>query len=88
MITPDKVTHGIHAFIVEVRNPVTMLPPNGVTVGDLGEKLALNGVDNGFVIFNNYSIPRDSLLNKHADVTVGGQYVSRTKDKKKVLVYY
>ena len=66
-----------------VRDPATMLPPRGVTVGDLGEKIALNGIDNGFVMFNHYSIPRVSLLNKQADVTPDGKYVAVIKDQSK-----
>ncbi|KAL2721083.1 peroxisomal acyl-coenzyme A oxidase 3 [Vespula maculifrons] len=83
LITPDKVNHGLHSFIVPIRDLDTHLPLPGVTVGDLGEKIALNGVDNGFVIFNNYHIPRTYLLNRTADVTEDGQYVSSFKDKNK-----
>jgi len=56
----------------------------GVTVGDLGEKLGLNGVDNGFVAFNQVHIPRENLLgNKTADVTPAGEYVTPFKDPNK-----
>lgn len=57
----------------------------GVIVGDMGEKLALNGVDNGFILFKNYSVPRVSLLNKNADVNENGQYVARIKDQSKLF---
>ncbi|XP_014215608.1 peroxisomal acyl-coenzyme A oxidase 3 isoform X2 [Copidosoma floridanum] len=83
LITPDNVNHGLHPFWVKIRDPDTLLPPKNVTVGDLGEKIALNGVDNGFVMFNHYSIPRNSLLNKTADVTPDGKYVAAMKDQSK-----
>lgn len=52
LITPDGVRQGLHVFVVPLRNPDTMLPYPGVIIGDMGEKLGLNGIDNGY----NYSI--------------------------------
>lgn len=83
LITPEGTNHGLHPFIVPIRNTATLLPFPGVIVGDLGEKIALNGVDNGFVMFQNYRIPRENLLNKTADVSPEGQYISGLKDPKK-----
>lgn len=85
LITPDDENHGLHPFIVQIRDPSSFLPMTGVTVGDMGEKLALNGVDNGFLMFNHYSIPRTCLLNKNADVSKEGKYLARIKDKSKLF---
>lgn len=85
LITPDKTDHGLHAFVVPLRNPKTLQPFAGVIVGDLGEKVGLNGIDNGFVMFNRYRIPRENLLNKTGDVTPEGNYVSQFKDPNKRL---
>lgn len=60
-----------------------MLPLQGVTLGDIGEKIGLNGLDNGFIMFDHYSIPRTCLLNKYADVTLEGEYVTSIKDQNK-----
>lgn len=77
--------HGLHAFIVPIRDPKTYLPYPGIIVGDMGEKMGLNGIDNGFLMFNKYSIPRESLLNRTGDVTPEGEYESSFSDPQKIL---
>ncbi|XP_020298492.1 peroxisomal acyl-coenzyme A oxidase 3-like isoform X2 [Pseudomyrmex gracilis] len=83
LITPDRTNHGLHPFIVPIRDPETHLPYPRVTVGDMGEKIGLNGIDNGFVIFDNYPIPRICLLNRTADVSESGQYILAVKNERK-----
>lgn len=39
--------HGLHGFMVPVRDPKNLRPYAGITVGDMGQKVALNGLDNG-----------------------------------------
>ena len=50
----------------------------------MGPKAGLNGVDNGFVTFNNVRIPRENLLNKTGDVTPDGRYVTPYKVSLKI----
>ncbi|XP_072751455.1 peroxisomal acyl-coenzyme A oxidase 3-like [Anoplolepis gracilipes] len=83
LITADGVKHGLHLFIVPIRDPKTHLPFPGVTIGDMGEKIGFNGIDNGFIIFDKYSIPHTSLLNRAADVNEDGEYVFAVKDRRK-----
>lgn len=83
LVTSDGVNHGLHAFVVPVRDPKTFTVLPGVIVGDMGEKGGLNGLDNGFVLFENHRIPREYLLNKTGDVTPEGKYVTHFKDPNK-----
>ncbi|KAL1132573.1 hypothetical protein AAG570_010525 [Ranatra chinensis] len=83
LITPEGTNHGLHAFFVPIRDPRTMLTFPGVIIGDMGEKIGLNGIDNGFMMFSNYRIPRENLLNKNGDVTPEGRYISPYNDPNK-----
>lgn len=60
-----------------------MMAYPGVVIGDMGEKVGLNGIDNGFAIFDNYRIPKDSLLDKTGTVSSDGKYITPIKDPRK-----
>lgn len=83
LYTPDGEHHGLNGFLVPIRDRKTLQPFGGVLVGDLGEKIGLNGVDNGFVIFNQYRIPKHFLLSRNGDISDDGQFISPIKDNKK-----
>ena len=51
LYTPDGVCQGLHSFVVPIRDMENWHPFPGITVGDMGKKLGLNGLDNGFVQF-------------------------------------
>uniref|UniRef100_A0A0A1XQ08 Acyl-coenzyme A oxidase n=1 Tax=Zeugodacus cucurbitae TaxID=28588 RepID=A0A0A1XQ08_ZEUCU len=85
LYVPDDTYQGLNAFLVPIRDERTLLPYPGVTVGDLGEKVGLNGLDNGFVMFNEYRIPGENLLSKTGDIDADGNYVSKIKDSRKRL---
>ena len=82
LYTPDNVCHGLHTFIIQVRD-INRVPLPGITVGDMGFKVGLNGLDNGYLLLDNFRVPRTSLLNKLGDVSPSGKYVTPFKDKNK-----
>ncbi|XP_047988206.1 peroxisomal acyl-coenzyme A oxidase 3 [Leguminivora glycinivorella] len=83
MLVSKGQSHGLHAFVVPVRDPRTLRPLAGVTLGDLGEKVGLNGVDNGFVMFNKYKLPRSAALDRLGGVDARGDYRSPFRDPAK-----
>ncbi|XP_053958182.1 peroxisomal acyl-coenzyme A oxidase 3 [Anastrepha ludens] len=85
LYTADGENHGLHGFLIPIRDPNTLQAYPGVLVGDIGEKIGLNGIDNGFVMFSNYRIPRENLLNRTGDVTPEGVYESVFSEPGKVL---
>lgn len=85
LYTPDEVCHGLNAFLVPIRDTKTLKAFPGVIVGDLGEKVGLRAIDNGFVMFNEYHIPRENLLARTGDVNEEGKFVTPFKDKSKRL---
>ncbi|MFV8337418.1 acyl-CoA dehydrogenase family protein [Flavobacterium sp. RSP29] len=51
-----KIDYGVNAFIVPLRDPNSKIL-KGITIGDCGLKMGLNGVDNGTIRFENVVIP-------------------------------
>ncbi|GMS95458.1 hypothetical protein PENTCL1PPCAC_17633 [Pristionchus entomophagus] len=79
---------GVHGFVIQVRDEKTHRTLPGIRIGDMGEKPGQwNGVENGWMIFENYSCSPDALLNRGCELTDDGRYVHSFKsdrDKKSV----
>ena len=75
LIVKEK-NYGIHMFLVQIRNTQTHDLMPGVTVSDCGDKMGLNGIDNGMIFFRNVSVPLDSLLDKITQVSSQGEVTS------------
>jgi acyl-CoA oxidase len=69
------VAHGVHAFVVPLRDEDGTVMPR-VRIEDCGQKIGLNGVDNGRIWFDGVRVPRTALLNQYADVAEDGTYSS------------
>uniref|UniRef100_A0A8R1I2G8 Acyl-coenzyme A oxidase n=1 Tax=Caenorhabditis japonica TaxID=281687 RepID=A0A8R1I2G8_CAEJA len=74
MIIKGK-NYGPQTFMVPLRDEKTHQPLKGITIGDIGPKLAYNIVDNGFLGFDHYRIPRTNLLMRHTRVEPDGTFV-------------
>ncbi|MGH2882969.1 MAG: acyl-CoA dehydrogenase, partial [Solirubrobacteraceae bacterium] len=68
-------SHGVHALVVPLRDERGNVLP-GVRIEDSGEKMGLNGVDNGRIWFDHMRVPRDALLNRYGGVNDQGAYES------------
>ncbi len=62
----------------------THLPFEGIDVGDVGAKISLIYSDNGYLGFNQYRQPKDSLLSKYVDVQADGKFESLGKTSTKL----
>jgi acyl-CoA oxidase len=73
---------------VQLRSLDDHSPLPGITVGDIGMKFgngAYNSMDNGFLMFDHFRIPRDQMLMRLSKVTREGKYVA--SDVPRQLVY-
>ena len=68
----DGKDHGVHNFIVPLRDVATheLLP--GVHTGDIGPKIGYNTMDNGFAAFDRVRIPRANMPCRYATLTREG----------------
>lgn len=71
----DDTSYGVHAFLVPIRDLQNNALP-GIHLEDDGEKIGLNGVDNGRIRFDHIRIPRENLLDRFAQVSPEGHYTS------------
>jgi acyl-CoA oxidase len=74
--------HGVHALVVPLRDDRGTLH-EGVQIQDCGEKMGLNGVDNGRIWFDHVRVPRDALLNRYGGVNDRGEYESPIENANK-----
>lgn len=71
----DGKDYGVNAFIVPLRDG-NLKTLKGVTIGDCGHKMGLNGVDNGTIRFKNVTIPKENMLDRFASINEKGEFES------------
>ncbi|KAJ3170468.1 hypothetical protein HDU87_008762 [Geranomyces variabilis] len=72
---------GPHPFFVPIRSTENHHTFKGVTVGDIGPKGCYQTVDNGFMLFDHYRIPRKNLLRRFCQVSADGTYTRSLSEK-------
>ena len=80
IIMPDGSNKGPHLFFsrIQHRHATTgeMTAVNdSVRITSLAEKTALRGLDNAYISFDHFEVPRAALLGRYSTVTEDGQYV-------------
>jgi acyl-CoA oxidase len=65
---------GPHVFVVPLRNKNNYNVLPGIIIGDCGKKIGQENIDNGFILFNNFRIPRENMLNRMSNVTREGKF--------------
>jgi acyl-CoA oxidase len=73
-------SRGVHCVLVPIRDEKGE-PLPGVEITDCGEKLGLNGVDNGRLMFDSVRVERDALLDRYARVSEDGTYESQIENR-------
>jgi acyl-CoA oxidase len=81
MIVHGK-NHGVHAFIVPIRDMKTLKPLPGIEAGDIGPKIGFDTKDNGYLFMKNISIPKSNMLRRFVSVSKTGEI--KTKGDPKV----
>lgn len=85
-ITADGVDHGVHCFLVPLRDRESGVALPGITIGDCGAKMGRHGIDNGWVQFHHVRLPRRALLMKNVTVCKQGIF-SRKPQTTKQMAY-
>lgn len=78
VIMPSGENVGPHLFYTRIQNRDAqtgqMTALRGVKVTSLPEKTALKGLDNAYIQFNQFEVPRDALLSRFSSVEEDGSY--------------
>ncbi|MEZ7500143.1 acyl-CoA dehydrogenase [Flavobacterium sp. Arc3] len=70
-----ETDYGVNVFIVPLRDANSIVL-KGITIGDCGLKMGLNGVDNGTIRFENVVIPKENMLDRFSSINEKGEFES------------
>jgi len=77
-LVTNNTNHGVHPFVIQLRDRTTGAALPGIELGDVGHKPSYNQTDNGYARFNGVVVPRTDMLMGHASVSQDGIYRRRS----------
>lgn len=73
--------YGINPFVVKIRDTINGKALTKVNLGDCGQKIGNNGVDNGFMTLDGLEIDYDQMLDRFCKINNKGSYESIYSNK-------
>ena len=73
--------YGVQPYIVPIRDLESFEPLAGVEVGDIGTKLGYNSIDNGYLKFTHFRVPRKALLSRFVSINKEGDFKLKANPK-------
>ncbi|KAM7341953.1 acyl-coenzyme A oxidase 1-like [Cochliomyia hominivorax] len=77
----DGDSKGIQMFVLQVRDEETHMPLPGIHIGEIGKKIGMNGINNGFLGLKNVRVPRMNMLMKNQQVLPDGTFIESPVSK-------
>ena len=77
----DNQPKGVQLFVLQVREEGTHKPLAGIDIGEIGKKMGMYGVNNGFLGLNNVRVPRTNMLMRNAQVLSDGSFIQGAENK-------
>ncbi|XP_067943579.1 peroxisomal acyl-coenzyme A oxidase 1-like [Watersipora subatra] len=74
----DGKEYGNHAFLCQLRDLQNHQVLPGVELGDINKKFGFDMMDNGYLRFTNYRIPRNNMLMRYSQVSSDGVFSSQS----------
>ena len=71
------VRRGVYCFAIRIRDSESGRVVAGVTIGDLGDKMGRQGLDNGWIRFDQLAVSRECMLSRWAEVDAAGAWAEK-----------
>lgn len=76
---------GPHAFFIPIRDIKSHQAFPGVEIGEIGPKIGLNHMDNGYLKLDNYRVGKLCMLNRFSKINPAGDYELHDRNSIKIL---